>query len=114
MLSKERLERETQSAPPSDGVDDRFCGISLRPGTLTDEKAGGVTAGRIGAGGKTSRATTAQAIVAALETEGARGWFDVIDGEENVKDAFVRLSQEGTDTADEEDFEAMKKNVAQW
>ncbi|KAF2129590.1 hypothetical protein P153DRAFT_396847 [Dothidotthia symphoricarpi CBS 119687] len=112
VLSRERLEEETKSAPPSDGVDERFCGISLRPGTLTDGEAGGVTAGRIGVGGKTTRATTAEAIVAALATEGARGWFDVIDGDENLKDAIIRLSQESQDTADDEDFEKMKENVA--
>jgi hypothetical protein len=63
-------------------------------------------------GGKTTRATTAEAIVAALETEGAKGWIDVIDGDEDAHQAIQKLTKEGVDVADEEDLETMKKNIA--
>jgi len=109
ILAKERYEQEVRQGLP---VHDQFCGVSLRPGTLTDEKAGGVQVGKLGVGGKTSRATTAHAILAALETQGARGWIDVIDGDEDVKTAIERVTRDGVDTADEEDLDIMKSNVA--
>jgi hypothetical protein len=109
VLSKERVDGEVEK-----GVEksDRFCGISLRPGTLTDGEAGGVKVGKIGVGGNTSRATTARAIVAALETEGARGWIDVIDGDEDAHKAIKSLTEQGVDSVDEEDLETMKANIA--
>jgi hypothetical protein len=108
VLSRERAEKEGK-----DGVSEkeRFAGISLRPGALTDEKAGGVKVGKIGAGGKTSRDTTAHAIVAALET-GVNGWVDVIDGDEDPKQAIQKLADQGIDTAEEEDWEAAKERVS--
>ena len=109
IFSKERNDQEAKNSVP---VKQRFSGISLRPGTLTDEKAGGVKVGKIGVGGKTSRATVAEAIVAALETEGAKGWIDVIDGVEDVGTAIQRLANQGVDSVDEEDLETMKENIA--
>ncbi|KAF1945230.1 hypothetical protein EJ02DRAFT_431822 [Clathrospora elynae] len=108
VLSKERNDEEvTKSVPAAD----RFCGISLRPGTLTDGKAGGVKVGKIGAAEKTTRPTVAHAIFAVLETEGAKGWIDLVDGEEDVEKAIQKLTKEGVDAVDEEDVEAMKKNI---
>lgn len=109
VLAKQRYEAEVKRGV---GEGDRFCGISLRPGTLTDEKKGGVRVGKIGVGGKTTRATTAEAVVAALRTEGARGWIDVVDGEEDVLEAMGMLTREGVDAVDEEDEGKMRENVA--
>jgi hypothetical protein len=109
VLAKDRYDEEEKKGVP---VNERFSGFSLRPGTLTDEKAGGCKVGKIGVGGKTSRATTAEAIVAALETEAAKGWIDVVDGDEDVSAAIQKLTKEGVDAVDEEDVEAMKENVA--
>ncbi|KAH7395090.1 hypothetical protein DE146DRAFT_95245 [Phaeosphaeria sp. MPI-PUGE-AT-0046c] len=109
VLAKERYEEEVKKGVKPE---DRFCGISLRPGTLTDEKAGGVKVGKIGVGANTSRATTAEAIVAALQTEGAKGWIDVIDGKEDVVQAIESLTKEGVDAADEEDEDKMRENIA--
>lgn len=108
ILSRERLEKEAKDGVPEK---ERFAGISLRPGQLTEEKAGGVKVGKLGAGGKTSRDTTAHAIVAALET-GVRGWVDVIDGDEDPKQAIQKLADQGIDTAEEEDWEAAKERVS--
>lgn len=105
-----RAEEEKKSIP----AHELFSGISLRPGTLTDEKVGGVKVGKLGVGGKTSRATVAEAIVAALETEGANGWIDVIDGDESPQTAFQNLVKEGIDTSVEEDRETMKRNAESW
>jgi hypothetical protein len=108
VLSNKRAKEEESKSVPTES---RFAGISLRPGTLTDEKAGGVQVGKLGAGGKTSRATTAHAILAALEN-GVRGWVDVIDGDEDVNAAMQKLAKEGIDTAVEEDWEAAEERVA--
>jgi hypothetical protein len=108
VLSNKRAKEEESKSIPTES---RFSGISLRPGTLTDEKAGGVQVGKLGAGAKTSRATTAHAILAALEN-GVRGWVDVIDGDEDVNVAMQKLAKEGIDTAVEEDWEAAEERVA--
>ena len=109
VLAKERYDEE---AKKGFAVSERFSGISLRPGTLSDKEAGGVKIGKLGVGGKTSRATTAKAIVAALETQGAKGWIDVVDGDEDANAAIQKLTKEGVDTVDEEDLETMKENIA--
>ncbi|KAH8728690.1 hypothetical protein GQ44DRAFT_701838 [Phaeosphaeriaceae sp. PMI808] len=110
VLAGERYAEEVKNNVP---VSERFCGISLRPGNLSDKGAGGVKVGKIGVGENTSRATTAAVIVAALETEGAKGWIDVVDGDEDVNKAIQGLVRDGVDTADGEDLETMKKNIAQ-
>lgn len=109
VLAKERYDEEMKKGV---SVHDCFIGISLRPGTLTDEKAGGVKVGKIGVGGNTSRATTAYAIIAALETEGAKGWIDVVDGDEEVSAAIQKLTKEGVDVVEEEDLNLMKEHIA--
>lgn len=109
VLAKERYDEEAKNGVPTK---DRFSGISLRPGTLTDEQAGGVKVGKIGCGGKTSRATVAEVVVATLETDGAKGWIDVIDGEEDVNKAIQGLVEQGVDSVDEEDWDTMKDNAS--
>jgi hypothetical protein len=108
ILSKDRNDDEAKNFVPSN---ERFCGISLRPGGLTEAKAGGVRMGKIGAGEKTSRATVAECIVKALETDGSRGWIDVVDGEEDVGKAVRRLVKEGIDSVDEENLQEMRERV---
>jgi hypothetical protein len=45
--------------------------------------------------------------------EGARGWIDVIDGDEDAHKAIANLTQQGVDSVDEEDLETMKANIAE-
>ncbi|KAF2121125.1 hypothetical protein BDV96DRAFT_484289 [Lophiotrema nucula] len=109
VLAKKRFDEEASNGVPEK---DRFYGISLRPGTLGDEKAGGVQFGKIGSRGKASRATVAEAIAAVLETENARGWYDMLDGDENISEAVKRVVREKVDSVDDEDFEAMKETAS--
>jgi hypothetical protein len=109
ILSKDRNETEEKEGVK---VGERFCGISLRPGNLTGEPAGGVRMGKIGASGKTSRATVAESIVEVLE-KGARGWVDVLDGEEEIGGAVERLVREGIDAVEGEDLVEMRGRVEQ-
>jgi hypothetical protein len=109
VLAKERYDEEAKKGIVEK---DRFHGISLRPGTLSSEKAGGVLMGKITSQGKVSRATVAEALAALLETEGARGWIDFLDGDEDVSAAVKRVVKEGIDSVDGEDFEGMRERVA--
>ncbi|KAF2750503.1 hypothetical protein M011DRAFT_465252 [Sporormia fimetaria CBS 119925] len=108
VLAKERVEKEKKEGI-SEG--ERFCGVSLRPGTLTDAPKGGVRMGRVEARGETRRATVAETIVRVLETEGARGWLDVLDGENEVGEEVRRVVSEGVDAVEGEDWEGMVERV---
>ena len=109
MLAKERFDEEAKKGIPEN---ERFAGISLRPGTLTDKPAGGVTVGRVNSRGDTSRATVAETVVAVLATEGARGWIDVLDGDENASAGVKRLVEIGIDNVEGEDLEDQKERAS--
>ncbi|KAF2645598.1 hypothetical protein P280DRAFT_390022 [Massarina eburnea CBS 473.64] len=109
VLAKERFDDEAKKGIPEN---ERFHGISLRPGTLSTEKAGGVLMGKITSRGNVSRATVAEAVATVLETKGAKGWIDFIDGDEKVGEAVQRVVKEGIDSVDGEDLEVMKANIA--
>lgn len=110
VLSRERLDAEAKKGVPEN---ERFAGISLRPGTLTEEPAGGILVGKIPSRGKTSRATVAETVVAVLETGGARGYIDVLDGDENTSAAIKRIVKEGVDNVEGEDLEDQKKRASE-
>ena len=109
VLAKQRYDEEAKN-----GVEekDRFHGISLRPGTLSEEKAGGIKTGKIGTQGKISREVVAKSVVAVLDTENARGWIDLLDGEEDVAEGIRRVVKEGIDAVEGEDLEGMKERAA--
>jgi hypothetical protein len=111
VLAKERFDDEAKKGIPEN---ERFHGISLRPGTLTTEKAGGVLMGKITSRGNVSRTTVAETLVAVLETEGSRGYIDFLDGDEDVSAAVKRIAKEGVDCVDGEDFEDMKLKAAKF
>lgn len=109
VLAKERFDEEAKKGIPEN---ERFAGISLRPGTLTDQPAGGVTVGKINSRGDTNRATVAETVASILGTEGARGWIDVLDGDEDVNVGVKRLVKEGIDNVEGEDFEDQKERAS--
>jgi hypothetical protein len=108
ILSQDRVQNEEKDGVPTN---ERFCGISLRPGTLTEEPTGKVKMGKIGAGGKTSRATVAESVIRVLETDGLRGWVDIIDGDKAIETAVEKYVKEAQDAAEGEDLEDMRKRV---
>ncbi|KAF2815418.1 uncharacterized protein BDZ99DRAFT_459289 [Mytilinidion resinicola] len=89
----------------------RFHGISLRPGQLTDEPAGGVTIGKVPSRGTTSRASVAEVVAKVLETPGAKGWLDVLDGDDSVDAAVEKAVKEGIDSVEGEDLAAQKERA---
>lgn len=84
--------------------------ICLRPGTLSDEPATGrVKLGKTGAVGKVTREDVARVADGLLGKEGARGWVDLLNGEEEVGSAVDRVVREGVDTVEGEDVDGMVK-----
>ncbi|USP75931.1 hypothetical protein yc1106_03205 [Curvularia clavata] len=108
ILSNDRLAKEEKEGVPAN---QRFCGISLRPGTLTEEPAGKVKMGRIGAGEKVSRATVAEVIVKALEKDELRGWLDFVDGADEIEGAIDKFVNQKQDSVEGEDLEEMRLRV---
>lgn len=92
--------------------DGKFRAINLRPGSLTEEPAGKVELGKTKAArGKVSREVVAQVAAALLEREGANGWLDLLDGDEDVQNAVDRVVKEGVDCVEGEDVSAMQARL---
>jgi nucleoside-diphosphate-sugar epimerase len=90
-----------------------FGYIILRPGFLTDDKeTGKVSLGKTRARGFVTRGDVAEVAVRLLEQEGARGWFDLLAGEEDVGSAVERVIKDGVNSIDGEDLEVVKEDVA--
>ncbi|KAL4880814.1 hypothetical protein BJY04DRAFT_218966 [Aspergillus karnatakaensis] len=80
--------------------------IVLRPGLLTDDKAGGkVTLGKTRSEGKVTREDVARVADALLAKEGAKGWLDLLEGQEDIDAAVDRVVREGIDAIEGEDVE---------
>jgi hypothetical protein len=78
--------------------------VSVRPGGLTENGAGGVLMGQTKqARGMTTRATTANVTALLLEAESIKSrWLDVLDGDEDAQVAVERCVREGTECAEGE------------
>lgn len=108
ILSNDRLAKEEKDGVPAN---ERFCGISLRPGTLTEEPAGKVKLGRIGSGEKVSRATVAHVLVKTLEKDGVRGWVDFVHGQDEIDAALEKFVEEKKDSVEGEDLKEMRARI---
>lgn len=85
-----------------------FQGINLRPGTLTDEPGSGkVMLGKTPSRGRVSRASVARVAVELLSRADTRGWYDLLDGDEDIAEAVSRLAAVGWDGIDGEDLDAI-------
>ncbi|MCJ1475420.1 hypothetical protein MMC13_004082 [Lambiella insularis] len=85
-----------------------FNAIVLRPGTLTDgKKTGRVKLGKTGASGSVSRSDVADVAVRLLEREGANGWYDLLEGNEEAGGAVERVIREKVDCLEGEDLDDM-------
>ncbi|KAL8852558.1 MAG: hypothetical protein Q9221_002554 [Calogaya cf. arnoldii] len=81
--------------------------IVLRPGYLTDEEANGkISLGKIKARGKIGRGDVAATAAQLLDSE-ARGWLDLLEGEEAVTDAVERVIRDKVDCVEGEDVDSM-------
>ncbi|KAL8654076.1 MAG: hypothetical protein Q9226_003574 [Calogaya cf. arnoldii] len=81
--------------------------IVLRPGYLTDEEASGrISLGKTKARGKIGRGDVAATAAQLLDSE-ARGWLDLLQGEEAITDAVERVIRDKIDCVEGEDVESM-------
>ena len=75
-----------------DGGDKSFQAINLRPGTLTDSKATGkVKLGHTSSRGSIPRADVAAVAAALLERSDTRGWYDLLEGPDDIASAIDHL-----------------------
>ncbi|KIL92631.1 hypothetical protein FAVG1_03811 [Fusarium avenaceum] len=83
-----------------------LAGIDLRPGTLTDEPATKVEFGKtkhISSSGGISREAVAEVASHLLAADGVKnGWYDLLDGDEEIPAAVDRVVREGVDAAEGE------------
>ncbi|KAI9746621.1 MAG: hypothetical protein M1818_000334 [Claussenomyces sp. TS43310] len=96
--------------------DPAFSYVCLRPGALLDGEATGKvtigqTAGLSGTG--VQRADVADVAVRLLESEGANGWFDLLNGENEAAAEVERVIQEGVNSIEGESLEQMKSAIAE-
>ena len=90
-----------------------FAVISLRPGTLTDDEAGGkVQMGKLKSKGVVSRGDVARVAAEVLEKVEKSCWLDLLSGEDSVEEAVERCMREGVDCVEGEDVDAMSKEWA--
>ena len=83
-----------------------FQDICLRPGTLTDDPpTGKVCLGKTRARGKVTRADVADIAARLLERDDTKGYYDLLGGDEDAKQAVERVASEKIDCIEGEDIE---------
>lgn len=58
------------------------------------------------------RADVADVAARLLEVPGAKGWFDLLEGEEDIAEAVERVIRDKVDCRDGESLEEMEKDIA--
>lgn len=85
-----------------------FSAMVLRPGHLTDDEATGrVGLGKGAATGQVRRADVAAVAAELLGHDRANGWYDLLEGDEEVSRAVERVVRDKVDCAEGEDVDAM-------
>ncbi|KIV87060.1 hypothetical protein PV11_02631 [Exophiala sideris] len=89
-----------------DSGDKKFQAINLRPGSLTDAPGTGkVTLGKTAARGSVSREDVARVGAALLARDDTRGWFDLLEGKDDIEDAIDELLRSGHNGLEGEDLD---------
>lgn len=87
---------------------DGFAAVVLRPGYLTDEEATGrVSLGKGAAKGQVRRADVAAVAAELLGNDGANGWYDLLEGDEDISAAVERVVRDKVDCVEGEDVDEM-------
>ncbi len=88
------------------GGDTAFQGINLRPGILDDNPPRGkVQIGKTPARGSVSRADVAAVADALLARDDTRGWFDLLQGDDDIDQAIDKVVKSGHNGLEGEDIE---------
>ena len=86
--------------------DVKFQAINLRPGSLTDSKSTGkVKLGKTASRGSVPRADVAAVAAALLERSDTDGWFDLLEGPDDIDTAIEQLVKNKHDGMAGEDLE---------
>jgi hypothetical protein len=94
-------------------VDPTFQSINLRPGSLTDDPATGkVKLGKTSSRGKVTRADVAAVAAALLARDDTRGWYDLLEGEDDVEFAVDELVKSGHNGQEGEDLDRIYSRLA--
>ncbi|KAF7845827.1 hypothetical protein BT93_L0430 [Corymbia citriodora subsp. variegata] len=92
--------------------DKSFQGINLRPGALTDDASNGkVLLGKTPSRGKVGRESVARVAAELLFRDDTRGWYDLLDGDEDVEHAVDRVVNEKWDGVEGEDLDRIYNRV---
>jgi len=90
----------------ADSGDTAFQEINLRPGSLTDSAATSkVKLGKTSSRGSVSREDVAEVAAALLVRDDTRGWYDLLEGEDDIDSAIDQLVKEGHDGTAGEDLQ---------
>lgn len=84
--------------------------IDLRPGTLSDdEETGKISLGKTNGQANVTRGDVAEVAVRLLGKEGLKsGYFDLLNGDDEIGAAVDKVVTEGVDARDGEEFEDLK------
>jgi len=89
-----------------DQGDTAFQAINLRPGTLTDSPGTGkVNLGKTSSKGSVPREDVAAVAAALLERDDTRGWYDLVEGNDDIEQAIDQLVKSGHDGIEGEDLD---------
>lgn len=90
-----------------------FQAINLRPGSLTDDPARGkIKLGKTSCRGKVTRADVATVAAALLVRNDTRGWYDLLEGDEDVESAIDELVKGGHNGQEGEDLDGIYARLA--
>jgi len=89
-----------------DGGDVKFQAINLRPGSLTDDPATGkIKLGKTASRGSIPRADVAAVAAALLARDDTDGWYDLLEGSDDIDAAIDELVKNKHDGIEGEDLE---------
>ncbi|PVH70251.1 hypothetical protein DL98DRAFT_661265 [Cadophora sp. DSE1049] len=90
----------------NDRCPNSFQATSLRPSWLTDSSDCKVHLGRTQFSGRVSRTAVAAVVVGLLERD-TKGWFDLVEGSDDVESAVAKAVRDGVNCVEGEDLEQM-------
>lgn len=101
---KAKIEADETLYRVSRAKGDKFVGINLRPGTLTDDNDGGVELGKTRVvKGNVGREKVAKVADELLAKDGVKNcWLDLFDGDHDVKEAVDQVVANGVDAVEGE------------
>jgi len=85
--------------------------ISLRPSWLTNAPKSKVHLGKTKFSGRVSRADVAATAIGLLSRDDASGWFDLVDGSDDIETAVNNVVRDNLTSIEGEDLEQMYRKA---